>query len=147
METSKVYLKNNGKNAFQIAKDVEKAIIAFQRQRSGQEPADARTRRRSGMVSPKFVMSPDAVHQCFYADFMVSACNRRLQIFLEYPEEDTPEGYDTLLSIGLWGDYREILMACAEKVTPGEGYYYMDDDMPSPMKVFVTEEITVTEEV
>ncbi len=37
-------------------------------------------------------------------------------------------------------------MACAEQVTPGEGYYYMDESMPSAMKVFVTEEVTITEE-
>ncbi len=119
METAKVYLKNNGKNAFQIAKNVEKAIIAYQRSKTGQAPADARSRRRSGMVGPSFAMSPSEAQQCFFADFLMSGCNRRLQVFLEYPEEDTPEGYDTLLSIGFWGDCREILMACAEQVTPG----------------------------
>jgi hypothetical protein len=135
MQSAKLYLKDVEKNPFRIANDINSAIMTLQKnQEFGFQ--EGNTAWMAGL--PEFVMSPDIHHQCFYVHFTLDGRKRKLQVFVQYPDETPEETYDTLLSLGAQEGSREILMACAEKITPKQGYYYQNDrEFPEPVKIFV----------
>ncbi len=135
MQSTKVYLKDDEKTAFRIANDIQNALIELKKSREDADKEDA----VSWLAGfPEFVMSPDREHQCFYVRFELDGQKRKMQVFLHYPDETPEEDFNTLLSLGAQQSSREILMACADKITPKQGYYYQSDkEFPEPVQIFV----------
>lgn len=54
--------------------------------------------------------------------------NRNMQIFIDQIDHEVmPSKSSVLLSIGMWGDYREILSSCACAISSDGTFFYIDD--------------------
>jgi len=127
-------------NPFQIAACIRMAVISYLKEEFSKlhsENPTMRNLRAKKFTSPQFVMSPELESQVFHANFSVGGINRSLQVILNYQEEDDEEmvSHDLSLSLGMFDDYRKILISCAQRINPAAEFFYMDYSMDKPVRI------------
>lgn len=125
-ETAEVFLRDAEKDVFQIASDIKSALLELNRKLDPESQSE-----------PQFTLVPDAYAKRFKVSFEIDGVKRVMTVHMDY--EDSPdENHKLRLSLGAWGQARETLNACAEKITPCYGFLYSNPrDFPKPVQVFV----------
>lgn len=130
-------------DVFVLVERIEKAINAIVREaakalRVDDEPLGL-TMRREKIARPETqIRPPFAGCRCLYTQFSMGRYERRLlQVIIDPADQAIlPEKGAVLLSLGMNGQYREILSACAKALAPEGGYFYGDDSFDG----FITDE-------
>lgn len=121
-------------DVFVLVERIEKAVNAFVREaakalRIDDEPL-LLTMRREQIAQPETQIRPAlAGCRCLYTRFALGENQRRqLQIIIDPADQAVlPEKGTVLLSLGMSGQYQEILSACAKALAPEGSYFYGDD--------------------
>jgi len=121
-------------DVFVLVERIEKAVSAIVREAAKALRADDEplllTMRREQIAQPEtLILPPFAGCRCLSTRFALGENQRRqLQVIIDPADQAVlPEKGTVLLSLGMSGQYQEILSACAKALAPEGGYFYGDD--------------------
>lgn len=123
-------------DVFGLVDSIEKAINKLVRERAETLRQNGEhalvVMRREKMSYPETTIRP-TLGSCrvMYTRFALSEHEcRNLQILLEPADQEVlPEKGTVLLSLGMGGDYKEILFACGQALSGNNSFVYTDDSL------------------
>lgn len=123
-------------DVFDLVGRIEKAINALVRAKAKECQVDGEllhlTMMREKFEKAQTIIRPVSPElRVIYTDFSLGRYERRrMQIILDPADQAVlPQEGTVLLSIGMSGQYQEILSACAKALAPEGGYFYGDDSL------------------
>lgn len=121
-------------DVFDLVARIEKAINGIVREKAKalqqEDELLLLTMRREKLAQAETLIRPPLGDcRCLYTLFALGKNQRRkLQMIIDPPDQAIlPQKGTVLLSLGMSGDYQEILSACAQALVPEGGYFYGDD--------------------
>lgn len=125
---------NESIDLFNVVEKIEKAVNALVRQKARSLQGEAEhlmvTMRKQQLATAETtIKSPVGPCRSLYTYFSLGKDARRmLQIIINPADQSIlPEQGTVLLSLGMGGEYREILAACGKALAGDDAFWYADD--------------------